>query len=121
MKETISDKSEVSKFFLYNNGLTIICDSLKVPTLNNGKYSFSIENPLIVNGLQTSQVLYEEYKSDKNKLNNVFILVRLCQTTDETIVKKITETTNNQSVINFNDQLSNEEYNIFARALFKTI
>lgn len=120
MKETISDKTEVSKFFLYNNGLTIICDSLKVPTLNNWRYNFSIENPLIVNWLQTSQVLYEEYKNDKSKLNNVFVLIRLCQTTDETIVKKITETTNNQSVINFTDQLSNEDYNLFARELFKT-
>jgi len=119
MKETIWDKTEVSKFFLYNNWLTIICDSLKVPTLNNWKYNFSIENPLIVNWLQTSQVLYEEYKKDKNNLNNVFVLVRLCQTTDETIVKKITETTNNQSVINFTDQLSNEEYNLFAKELFK--
>lgn len=120
MKETISDKTEISKFFLYNNWLTIICDSLKVPTLNNWRYNFSIENPLIVNWLQTSQVLYEEYKNDKSKLNNVFVLIRLCQTTDETIVKKITETTNNQSVINFTDQLSNEDYNLFARELFKT-
>lgn len=121
MKETINDKNEVSKFYLYNNWLTIICDSLKAPTLNNWKYNFKIENPVIVNWLQTSQVLYDHYKVDKNSLNSVFILVRLCQTTDEEIVKKITETTNNQSAINFSDQLSNEEYSAFAKELFKTI
>lgn len=121
MKETIKDSKQSWKFYLYNNWLTIICDSLKEPSLNNWNYTFSIKNPIIVNWLQTSQVIYKEYKENKNNLKNIFLLIRLYQTTDDDIIEKITETTNNQSAINYWDQLSNKDFNTFAKEIFKNI
>ena len=42
MRETIQDSKQWWKFYLYNNWLTIICDSLKEPNLHNWNYTFSI-------------------------------------------------------------------------------
>ncbi|MBM4253605.1 MAG: AIPR family protein [Deltaproteobacteria bacterium] len=61
--------AEPENFALYNNGLTIVADEVKVP----GQAELKLVNPYIVNGCQTSNVIYKsmrEYKAKKNKQSN---------------------------------------------------
>lgn len=60
---TLMDPKERCNFFYYNNGITIICDSMgKIETGNVGpglSASFKIKNPQIVNGCQTVNSIYQ--------------------------------------------------------------
>ena len=91
IKETIKNYPE--KFIILNNGITIVCDEFKQ---NNTK--LTIFNPQIVNGCQTSHMLYEAYKSNID-LTNVPLSVRLISTTDEEIVNDIVRGTNRQNIV----------------------
>lgn len=86
-------KNSPEKFIILNNGITIVCDEFKQ---NNTK--ISIFNPQIVNGCQTSHILFE---ADKLGLNiaNVPISVRFISTTDEEIVNEIVRGTNRQNIV----------------------
>lgn len=86
-------KNSPEKFIILNNGITIVCDEFKQ---NNTK--ISIFNPQIVNGCQTSHILFE---ADKLGLNiaNVPISIRFISTTDEEIVNEIVRGTNRQNIV----------------------
>lgn len=65
--ETLLDVEERKNFFYYNNGITIICDSMTPIRTQNSRYNmnacFTIENPQIVNGCQTVNSIYEALKN----------------------------------------------------------
>ncbi len=120
MATTIDDPNESIYFPFLNNGITIICDKLTIPSKpQNLQYLIPTVNPVIVNGLQTTRVLYEKYKEDPRKLENIYLNVRLYETDDEEIVSKITDATNTQTPINFRDKISNKDFNFWAKELFK--
>ena len=56
-------KEEPENFFYYNNGITIICDSMTPIKVQPSDYNmnafFNIDNPQIVNGCQTVNSIYE--------------------------------------------------------------
>lgn len=79
-------------FGVLNNGITIVADSVKVSA-----NSLTITDYQIVNGCQTSNVLYEN--RNNLSINEVNIPLRLIVTTDEDIKSKITVSTNNQTAI----------------------
>ncbi len=119
IKETI--ESEYAEYFPFlNNGITLISEQIKIPReMQAGFYPIETKNPVIVNGLQTTNVLYDIYQQDKTKLDNIYVLVRLYETSDPEIVDKITDATNTQSPINFRDKISNRDFNTYAKALFE--
>lgn len=86
-------KNSPEKFIILNNGITIVCDEFKQ---NNTK--ISIFNPQIVNGCQTSHILFE---ADKLGLDiaNVPVSIRFISTTDEEIVNEIVRGTNRQNIV----------------------
>lgn len=49
-------KEHPDRFVLYNNGITIVCQDVQQ---KNGKYI--LENPQIVNGCQTCNMIYQSY------------------------------------------------------------
>lgn len=49
-------KTYPERFVLFNNGITIVCRSVKI---ENGRYV--LENPQIVNGCQTCNMIYQAY------------------------------------------------------------
>ena len=79
-------------FSVLNNGVTIVASSIS-PTGNQ----FTITDYQIVNGCQTSNVLYNNRNSEN--INNVNIPVKLIATTDDDIKTRITLATNNQTPI----------------------
>jgi hypothetical protein len=87
--ETLKSKNR-DRFVLMNNGLTIITREL-----NTVGDRFYMENYQIVNGCQTSNVLFEE----RNLLNDqtVTIPIRVIHTTDEQIINSIVKAANWQT------------------------
>lgn len=123
MKETLTDPDSAIYFPLLNNGVTIICERMEIPsTLQGGKYILPAYNPIIVNGLQTTRVIYEVLSKNKTKetdrLHNIFVNVRLYETSDVEIVEKITDATNTQTPISYKDKVSNKDFNLYAKEIF---
>jgi hypothetical protein len=93
---------------------------MKIPALmQDGKYLIDVTNPVIVNGLQTTNVLYEHYLKHPNSLNGVFVVVRVYETDDETLIDLITDATNTQTAIDFRDKLSNKPFMLQIKAFFE--
>ena len=89
IKKTLED-GKFNEFSLLNNGITVIADS------NIGKSTtFILENYQIVNGCQTSNVLFE-CKNIPN-IDSVLIPIKVVITTDEDLRDEIILTTNSQS------------------------
>lgn len=84
-------------FWWLNNGVTILVSGLSRVT----NKEIVIENPEIVNGLQTSREIYNYYTNNKNSLNTEKrnVLVRIIKPSDETSRDKIIFATNNQTNI----------------------
>lgn len=123
MKETLNDPNSSIYFPFLNNGITIVCERMEIPsTLQSGKYILPAYNPIIVNGLQTTRVLYEIFKENQRKgisnLENVFVNVRLYETSDLEIVEKITDATNTQTPISYKDKVSNKDFNLYTKEIF---
>lgn len=78
-----------ARFVLMNNGVTII--TRKLTQLGS---KFTIEDFQIVNGCQTSHVIFDQRASD---LNSVSIPLRLISTQDEDLIESITRATNRQT------------------------
>ena len=85
-----NDDSEI--FSVLNNGVTIVASTIS-PTGDQ----FTIFDYQIVNGCQTSNVLY--YNRKGININKVNIPVKLIATTDDEVKTRITLATNNQTPI----------------------
>lgn len=89
--KTIKDR-KIDIFPLLNNGVTIIAKSI-TPAGNN----FSIKDYQIVNGCQTSHVLFSN--KDFRDIQNMNIPIRLIQSEDDYVKNQIIIATNNQTEI----------------------
>lgn len=85
-----NDDSEI--FSVLNNGVTIVASSIS-PTGDQ----FTISDYQIVNGCQTSNVLYNNRKGAN--IAKVSVPVKLIATTDDDVKTRITLATNNQTPI----------------------
>ncbi len=85
-----NEDSEI--FSVLNNGVTIVASSIS-PTGDQ----FTISDYQIVNGCQTSNVLYNNRKGIN--ISKVSVPVKLIATTDEEVKTRITLATNNQTPI----------------------
>ncbi len=117
--ETLAGENNAYFPFL-NNGITMICEKFNIPTTPQiGDYFLPTVNPVIVNGLQTTYLIYEQYLKDKDSLQNVYVIVKLYETDNPELVELITDATNTQSAIDFRDKLSNKKFNILTKELFE--
>jgi len=91
IQETLVDESGRERFGILNNGITIISPNVKVQS-----DSIYIENFQIVNGCQTSNVLYENRSvlSDETMLT-----IRVVEATDTDVISDIVRATNSQSKV----------------------
>lgn len=120
MNETLNSEDAVLFPFL-NNGITIVSEQIIVPkSAQDGKYNLPVVNPQIVNGLQTSRVLYDIYKveSQRVKLKGVYVNVRVYESKEIGLIEKITDATNTQTPITNKDKISNKDFNGFAKTVF---
>ena len=92
MNETLNDVNSIMKFGLLNNGITIVTEDISV----TGD-CVSVTNYQIVNGCQTSHILYQN--RELPEINKVYIPIRIIATDDDEIKNEITTATNNQTAI----------------------
>jgi hypothetical protein len=101
-----------ARFALMNNGITIIAKSLQT----TGD-KFKMEDFQIVNGCQTSHVLFDQ----KDKIDDtVKIPLRLICTQDETIIKNIIRATNRQTEVKVEQFLAADDFQKKLEEYFKT-
>ena len=79
-------------FSVLNNGVTIVADSIKTSA-----NTMTVSDYQIVNGCQTSNVLYEN--RNNAGIDDINIPLRLIVTSNEDIKSQITVSTNNQTAI----------------------
>lgn len=108
--ETI--KSASDKFILHNNGVTIICKKL-----TNLRNKFTLTDYQIVNGCQTSHVLYY----NKDFINgNLQIPIKLIETLDEDTVNSIIKATNRQTQVTNEQLIALNEFHRQLEAFYQT-
>lgn len=93
--DTIKEAPLKDKFVLFNNGVTIVA---KFINKNFQGGDVQINNYQIVNGCQTSNVLYlNRHHIGEN--DNMMIPLKLIECTDNDITSEITKATNNQNPV----------------------
>ena len=87
-------QANAEKFCLLNNGITIVCDSF---VANNNKVTFT--NPQIVNGCQTSHVLFKAESTGKLKTDKVVVQIKIIATDHLDTTNDIVRANNNQNIV----------------------
>lgn len=96
------------QFWYLNNGITIVCEECFYAP-NTRSPRVTLTDFQIVNGGQTTHALFDAYQRDPERVGNVLLLVRICQTKRENpIADKISETTNSQTPVTTRDLHAND-------------
>jgi hypothetical protein len=95
--KTITDGA-FDQFVLRNNGITIVAKSIKVTSS-----SYKLEDYQIVNGCQTSHVLYANRSHIKGDL---YVPIKLIHTENDDVSQSIIRSTNKQTPVEENDLLA---------------
>lgn len=95
--ETLKNDEYKSHFIYLNNGLTLLCNHIeRHPTTQD---IFKLTYPRIINGCQTTHVLYNVYKSNPERLENVELVIKVIATDDDGLKEQIIFAANNQNSI----------------------
>lgn len=108
MRDTLMSP-ERARFVLMNNGVTVIARSL-----HKTASRFHIEDFQIVNGCQTSHVLFEQ----NDLTDEVCIPLRLIVTQDEEVIESIIRATNRQTALKEEQFLALTEFSKKLEAFF---
>ncbi len=108
IKETLTNPTQCDKFAIFNNGITIISPDVKVQSKK-----ISLENYQIVNGCQTSNVLFECKDED---IDSAYVTVKIIEVSDNDVIADIVNATNSQTKVESNQFLA---FNPFVRRLEK--
>lgn len=94
IKETLKSEITINDFWWLNNGITIICKSLN---LNDNK--LSIEEPQLVNGLQSAVTIYKALESGDTINEHKKIMVKILVENNSDNIDTIIKTTNTQNPV----------------------
>jgi len=86
--------ASVEDFWWLNNGVTVLCTNVAVA----GK-TLSIENVQIINGLQTTETLFEVFRGFSQLNDDRAILVKIIAAADDDVRARIVKATNYQSAV----------------------
>jgi len=104
---TATDATSSYQFWFLNNGITIVCDSFDAVT-DPDNPMVKIKNLQIVNGCQTATALAHAAR-DGSLCADTRVLLRVFETTDQTLASRIVLTTNNQNRISTRDLKANDD------------
>ncbi|MEG3923039.1 AIPR family protein [Microcoleus sp. T3_A4] len=92
IKDTLTSKETRDRFAILNNGITIVSPDVRVQS-----DTISLSNYQIVNGCQTSHVLFrnKELLTD----DSTMLTVKVIEVSDADIINQIVQATNNQSYV----------------------
>ncbi len=108
MEQTIKDKEERKAFWLYNNGITLVCDSVAI--VGDADRTLVATNPQIVNGAQTAMSLRELralYETGEISVQARFVSVE-SSPVGEAAMLAISEFTNSQNAVTVADLKAND-------------
>ena len=86
-------KEYPGRFVLFNNGITIVCKEAKP---ENGKYV--LENPQIVNGCQTCNMIYQAYR-ESVRLDGVQVIAKIVGSNQDDVTQGIVKGANRQNIV----------------------
>lgn len=86
-------KEYPERFVLFNNGITIACKAIKP---ENGKYV--LENPQIVNGCQTCNMIYQAYRDGVN-LEDIQLIAKIVGSNIDDVTQGIVRGANRQNIV----------------------
>lgn len=103
IRKTILDAIQHQKFFLYHNGITLVCGTFNE---DPGKNCITLSNYAVINGCQSMLTFYE----NRDKLtNSLLVLTKVINLNiDSPLVQDITYYANNQNSIGLADLRSND-------------
>lgn len=110
MSETV--RSDPDKFILFNNGVTVICK--KLTNIGN---KFTLTDYQIVNGCQTSHVLFNNREFILNELQ---LPIKLIETEDDNTVNQIIKATNRQTAVSDEQLIALNEFHRKLEAFYNT-
>ena len=111
--KTLENNEERERFTSFNNGITIVCSSIKPPADNKDEYS--IWDAQIINGAQTTTTLS---KVDVKLLEGIQVPVKIIIEKDKENILKIAKFSNSQTSINQRDLFSNSKEQIELQKYF---
>ncbi len=86
-------KEYPERFVLFNNGITIACKTIKP---ENGKYV--LENPQIVNGCQTCNMIYQAFR-DGVDLKDIQLVAKIVGSNIDDVTQGIVRGANRQNIV----------------------
>lgn len=94
--DTLANDRE-DEFWWLNNGVTILARGISLVS----QYEFRLDDPKIVNGLQTSREIFDYFKTNPDRIagERRSVLVRVISTDEESSRDKIILATNSQTTI----------------------
>lgn len=95
IKATLDDPTGQRRFVILNNGVTLVARDLK--TTGN---KFAVSDYQIVNGCQTSHVIFNERQAISD---DAYIPIKVIATADEDIISSIITATNRQTEVTADD------------------
>ncbi|MCM2286137.1 MAG: AIPR family protein [Desulfobacula sp.] len=110
--ETLNEPNAKTRFPVLNNGVTIVSPDVRVQGT-----TLHLKNFQIVNGCQTSHVLFE----NRDKLSDgIMVTLKIVETTDEDVFSELVRATNSQTKIDENQFLSLSPITKNVEAYFNT-
>jgi len=113
IRKTILRQEEHPNFFLYHNGITIICSQYE---FSRSERKIKLENYQVINGCQSIMSFYE------NRLvlsENISVLTKIIELEQHSpLIKNITYYANNQNAIGIKDLRSTDRIQIGLQNLF---
>lgn len=116
MTRTLADAP--SRFFYYNNGVSVLCDEF---SFNESNRELSVHRAQVVNGAQTLGAIKNATNAD---LHDVLVLVKLTavkhSTRERGIAAELIRTNNTQNTLRAPDFRSNDKIQQWLETKFKT-
>ena len=94
ISETLSNPDKIDKFLLLNNGVTIVAKEFA----NIRSSDYEICDYYIVNGCQTSNVIYQHENKIKN-IRDLYVPIKIVHTTDNNVITSLIRSTNRQTPV----------------------
>ena len=98
ISDTLANPDAATRFPVLNNGITIVSPDVRIQGSN-----LHLENYQIVNGCQTSNVLYE---NRANLDDSIMVNLKVVETSSEDVFSELVRATNSQSRVEENQFLS---------------
>jgi hypothetical protein len=116
LRATINGE-RVRDFFFYHNGVTALCDSMK---LSGDKTQLSVRGLSVVNGCQSLSTIYSASERIRSReASDSYILFRFYEIPDRGLADRISINTNQQSAVKPRDLRSNDKVMVGLKKAFE--